>query len=919
MLTVFDGANGYPVANDDYYIRQLASGLDEIVFNVSIRDPIYKYIVEEAKVRDRDQNFYLIKQIDAGDDSAKVVAQIDIDDFKRAMFEKYTNDSATVYNTVLGVLPTGWSCIDYSGVIIRRTIPTSDTTTDYNVTAWEVLQACCNTYKVRFRFDNVNKIVTIVNPASYENMGAFATRDLNLKALNYKGKSNDFITRLYAEGADGLTFADINGGKNYIDNNTYSDKIISTYWKDERYTDAQSLLDDATAKLAEMAQPTRSYDCDVLDLASTNPDMYGFEDFALFNVITLIDDAQERRLNYQIVEKWIYPYYPVNNKVVLSSETPKIQTQVATLIDAINSPVSAFQQIMQSAIANSTALITGNKGGYVVLHDSNGDGVPDEILIMDTPDIETATKVWRWNENGLGYSNTGYNGTFGLAMTIDGAIVADYITAGTLNGAIVRAGTIDANALSVSAQEDIGAIHNYLPYDLLTNSDRMTLYRKLSPSGARINLVDKVIDGVTKRCINLDGTNMTHYNTDSAIVYTDLLGEIPLHIKCHFVTAQTVTLNSDYVFLHYYTSSNGQSWGGASIITYPSGTTFNANEVYTIDFEYTPWEVNIQYQSRFEFDFLKDVSIFIYDLEITSTEYKQAQLQYTSNGLYSLVQAGSIISSINQSAESVSINANKINLTGDLTLRGQFTAYDPNDATTYIDMTSGKIKVVDNNDIIFTIATSSLISNQAGIYFGDPEDSSQLAEHTHINIDQVTAPNILAYSTGDYDDFSSPSTATTSFISEATARFHGGVIVDSDPDQTGGVTIVNSFSNATRFYGTVYNSSGGTVFVSDKRKKRSIKDLALNKAKSFIMGLKPREFKFIKDISTSDRKHHGFIAQEVKEAMGEDWGLYIEDKEQDFIGLRYDEIIADLVKVVQDQEKRIETLERKLKNDKSNN
>ncbi len=53
----------------------------------------------------------------------------------------------------------------------------------------------------------------------------------------------------------------------------------------------------------------------------------------------------------------------------------------------------------------------------------------NEILIMDTDDVETATKVWRWNVNGLGYSSTGYNGTFGTAITMDGQIVGSYIVA----------------------------------------------------------------------------------------------------------------------------------------------------------------------------------------------------------------------------------------------------------------------------------------------------------------------------------------------------------------------------------------------------------------------------------------------------------------------------------------------------------
>ena len=127
-----------------------------------------------------------------------------------------------------------------------------------------------------------------------------------------------------------------------------------------------------------------------------------------------------------------------------------------------------------------------------------------------------------------------------------------------------------------------------------------------------------------------------------------------------------------------------------------------------------------------------------------------------------------------------------------------------------------------------------------------------------------------------------------------------------------GILFANAdFNVDTTFHRNVYNDAGTVVFISDKRKKKSIKDLAIDKAKSFLMALKPRAFKF-KD-GTSGRYHHGFIAQEVKESMGgDDWGLYVENKDMDFIGLRYDEIIADLVKVVQDQEKRIQELERKM-------
>lgn len=887
MLTVYSGANGYPISNDDYYVRLLASGLDEVVFQVSIRDDVYKYITEEARIRDRDQNYYIIKQIDAGNENAKIVAQIDIDDWKSVMYEKYSNNSASVYETVLSVIPSGWSCTDHTGFINRRTIPTSDTTQDYNVTAWKVLQDCCNVYKVRFRFDTNNKIVHIINPKSYQNVGAFATRDLNLRDLNYKGKSNDFCTRLYAEGSEGLTFASINDGKNYVEDFSYSNKVISTYWKDDRYKDAQSLLEDAQAKLAENCKPQRSYDCDVLDLKNTNPEMYGFEDFSLFSVITLIDDAKRERLDYQIVEKWEYPYYPVNNKVVLSTETPKIQSQVISLIDAVNSPTSAFQQIMQSAIINSTDLITGNNGGYVALHDTNGDTIPDEILIMDTPDIATAQKVWRWNKSGLGYSSTGYNGQYGLAMTIDGSIVADYITTGVLNGNLIRAGSLQVSALSDDAMKEAGLLHSYVPFDIMTNLPRWEY------NAATVSYGTAQYQGETYTTIELDGSTLSAYNAAYQTQFkSDYVGTPTITVKFKYKFDRDITIARQRFNYFYYKTDDGHTYTWWDWLQ----GTFEAGHVYTHEavFAFSDKVVNSM-TPRIGFYFPAGCITSVFDIEITGLQgdYTKSTLSVSADGLNTLVQKGDIISSINQSAEAVTINANKIDLTGNLSLHGDFESegVTPWGTVGEAKLQSGMLSLYDDGKLackIYPVGQGNY--DTESMVFYDVNTGNEIAAMGA----WTSARTITAHERLDSNELT---------------RFWGDVNFES------GRGTVTSYKNWYFTTGTVYNSGGGAVFSSDKRKKKNIKQLVTDKAKAFIMALKPKEFKF-KD-GTSNRKHHGFIAQEVKEAMHEDWGLYVENKDTDFIGLRYDEIIADLVAVVQDQEKRIEALERMVNNDKS--
>lgn len=121
------------------------------------------------------------------------------------------------------------------------------------------------------------------------------------------------------------------------------------------------------------------------------------------------------------------------------------------------------------------------------------------------------------------------------------------------------------------------------------------------------------------------------------------------------------------------------------------------------------------------------------------------------------------------------------------------------------------------------------------------------------------------------------------------------------------------FNCPVTFHEAVYNSNGGTAFTSDKNAKENISELKAKDSEDFIYSLKPCEFKY-KD---GNRQHHGFIAQDVKKSMKDkDWGVYIDptvrgDK-QKYKALRYEEIISDLVKVVQEQNKRITELEKKV-------
>lgn len=125
-----------------------------------------------------------------------------------------------------------------------------------------------------------------------------------------------------------------------------------------------------------------------------------------------------------------------------SIELGSIQTTLGEQIRETIMQEVPTTSMMDAAIQYATDLIRGGLGGYVVMT-PGPNGYPQEILIMDTPDKETAVNVWRFNQGGLGHSSTGYDGPFSdIALTADGRINASMITTGILTANLIRAGII---------------------------------------------------------------------------------------------------------------------------------------------------------------------------------------------------------------------------------------------------------------------------------------------------------------------------------------------------------------------------------------------------------------------------------------------------------------------------------------------
>ncbi|MBG9713142.1 phage tail spike protein [Bacillus cereus] len=197
--------------------------------------------------------------------------------------------------------------------------------------------------------------------------------------------------------------------------------------------------------IQKVDQPKANYNVKFQELSQTEE----YKDYKHLQSVYMADTVtvEHQEDGIDIKAKVIaYKYDPIKKEYldITIGNFKESFTDVSGRVDLVQEELSNMPgSILNAAKANATSLINSGFGGHVRVY-------PDRILIMDTKDEKSAKKVWQWNLNGLGYSSTGVNGPYGTAITSDGRIVADFITAGTLSGNLVQGGEITGATLRTS-------------------------------------------------------------------------------------------------------------------------------------------------------------------------------------------------------------------------------------------------------------------------------------------------------------------------------------------------------------------------------------------------------------------------------------------------------------------------------------
>lgn len=334
--------NGF---KDRAITKTLDSGDKELSFEYPSNGAMVDLLKEEYYIRTKEDEFVL-KAVEAGEQCNKYTATLNVEELEGQSFPYgFESQEQTIKACLTFAFEgTGWT-VGTCTVTKRRTIDIAEATT-----AWGILQSCLSTYRCECEIDTLQKRINIYAQIGRDR-GCYFVEGLNLRKLTVTSDTYEFYTRIIPIGKDGITIEWLHG-KKYLENYQYSSKVKTYTWKDERYTNTTSLMEDAEAKLEELSKPYKVYAADVVDIAKANPEYKNILDFGIGDTVMMVSKHPRMREKQRIVKIVEYPEAPEKNTVELSNttktfaEVQKSETELAKT-EAISIANNTTKKVLQ--------------------------------------------------------------------------------------------------------------------------------------------------------------------------------------------------------------------------------------------------------------------------------------------------------------------------------------------------------------------------------------------------------------------------------------------------------------------------------------------------------------------------------------------------------------------------------------------
>ena len=320
-------------------IKEELNGLAELTFSVSATE---SNIELEGYIQVEDNHEYVVKEILVEGNHKNVMCVMNIEELLGMIHPYFNSKDNNLTDTMKIILSeTGWTFVNKStSKSVRTLLGTS-------ISSYNLLQHLPRLFDVEFYFDTVNKIVILEDRLGYDR-GTYFINELNLRKLTKDTHTHNLITRIIPIGKDGLVISGVNGGKRWLENHSYSDKVIYGVWNASNYEDPRDLKADAKKYLDSVCSPYESYEIVVADLykLSGNVDFQ----YELGDIITIVDSVTNTKLKQRVVSK-------ISNLLESDKDTLTIANKSVTFQDYYKQ----LQQLndLSSSVVNQDGSISG--------------------------------------------------------------------------------------------------------------------------------------------------------------------------------------------------------------------------------------------------------------------------------------------------------------------------------------------------------------------------------------------------------------------------------------------------------------------------------------------------------------------------------------------------------------------------------
>lgn len=423
----------------DLKITKEIGGMEELTFFIPANSPEAQMVQLEGYIVPEGEQIFVIRELNTHGKDIEVYCMLAIETLYGYCWSEVAKQGVNLVEAFEYVLKyTGWK-------FVNRTSTPARTRDIYiqNQTVWEALKVLCEVYFIEMTVDTHTHTITAYDSVGQDN-GVFFISDMNLVNFRKDTNTHKLITRLIPIGKDGLNITSVNGGKDYIDNNTYSDKLLYGLWMQSAYTNPTQLKEDATKWLAEYAKPYITYNIDIIDLYRLN----GNQLFK-FNVgdgVTIFDKVTEEKVSQRVVKIEIYPQDPTRNTLELSNKG-KTFSDYFQMIQLMQNMANHF--IQTNGSATGTGGTNGSSNPNLKDDSISGDHIQSDSI--GTGHIQAGSITTdKLTANSITTDKLVANSVTTDKLTAN-SITSDKIQANSIKTEHLQANIIDANKIHAGA------------------------------------------------------------------------------------------------------------------------------------------------------------------------------------------------------------------------------------------------------------------------------------------------------------------------------------------------------------------------------------------------------------------------------------------------------------------------------------